>query len=532
MSTAELDLQKHIEEVNRQILSYYTTLDNRGNFAHPPKDEFELHEFINLGYKCNIPQKQITSGHKAPFDFISDIYFQRVKNALGFANRNGGKTYNTAILNHLDMTFKPGCEIASAGAVRDQADKCYRYLCDFLHFPWFQDLNARYKDVTGKPLLDASIKMRTSFNNGALLEIITASEKGLRSPHPHKARIDEIDLIDWDVLNVGLSMARSDDRIRGQNVFTSTRQYQDGSMQVLLDTASERGIHIYEWNIWESLSKCSRRCFDDEQHGTCPIYSFCKGKAHDCEGFYLIDDFIDKVRIIDRNKFEIEWLNSKPSRDKMVYHMFSPNRHIMTPEKLKQYCGYSEPQPSWFRVAGLDFGSSPGHPFVYLKLVEIPGKGAWMVFYEYIAEQRLIKDHATSIKASPLFLGGERIYADWDAQDRMELKAEGLVTSRAVKDVNMGCDYVASLLRGIPKVMSGPNEEIYDEPKLYVWHECPYTIREFGRYHWPTRFDGKPDKSGVPAKEDDHAMDALRYALFSYKRTGGSKYRVRSIPGL
>ncbi len=440
-------------------------------------------------------------------------------------------TYAVALINHLDMIFKPGCEIASAGAVRDQADKCYRYFQSFLEFPWFKDLNQRFQDCTGKPLLDDSIKSKTQFNSvkdkvqGSMLEIITGTDKGLRGPHPNKARIDEVDLIEWTTLQTALSMSHSSDGIVGQNVFTSTRQLQDGSMQRLLDEAKDKGIAVYEWDIWEAVEKCNRRCKDDAVHGSCPIYTFCKGKAHHCDGFYKIDDFIDKVRLIDRETFETEWENKRPSRHKMVYPSFSHSRHVMTPERLYRMTGSHNVEFNWYKVSGLDFGSSPGHPFVYLKACMLPNN-AWMIFHEYVAEQRLIRDHAQAIRSSPFYYSGETIYADWDAQDRLELKACGVRTQPAVKGnntVSMGIDHVKTLLNGYPP------EEI---PQLYVWHDCTNTIREFGVYQWPTRPDGKVDRTGQPVKDNDHCMDTIRYILYSLRRKGGQKYHSYNIPGI
>jgi len=36
-------------------------------------------------------------------------------------------------------------------------------------------------------------------------------------------------------------------------------------------------------------------------------------------------------------------------------------------------------------------------------------------------------------------------------------------------------------------------------------------VAEFGQYHWREDRDGNPIEDADPAKEFDHAMDALRY---------------------
>lgn len=495
-------------------------MDSGGNFVHPPKNDAELDEFIRLAYGITFPKKVVTPGHKPAFFFIADLFFERVKNALGFASRNGGKTYGVAILNHLDMVFKPGCEVTSAGAVKDQADKCYRYFQEFNDTDWFKRLHQQFLLATGEPLLINSIRSHTEFGNGSRLEIITGSEKGFRGPHPNKSRIDEIDELDWPVFQTGLMMAQSSDTIRGQNVFTSTRQHSHGTMQRLIDEAHEKGIDIYEWNCWEMVERCTRLCHDDPKHGSCPIYTFCKGKAHSCAGFYKIDDFVDKVRLLDRDRFETEWANSKPSRDKVVYPKFEPSRHVLTRGNFQKLTGFREPNWSWPMISAIDFGSSPGHPFVYSKYVRIPG-GAWVIWWEYVAEQRLLREHAQSIKAGPLWRDGELPYADWDAQDRLELMSHGVSTRPAVKgrdSVATGIDHISSLLQGFP-----PKEE----PMLYVMEWCKNHIFEFSNYQWPVRADGKPDKSGRPLQENDHCMDTDRYALYSYHRHHGSqRYRA------
>lgn len=528
---AALNKDKILEDLNDRIVAHYLQIDRKGNLTSSPgmsvrhlpiKDperlrveNQELDEFIKCAFGITFPKKVITKGHSTSFNFVADLFYERIKNALGFANRTGGKTYALGVLNCLDMLFKPKCEVASAGATIDQANKCYRYFRSFLNKKWFIEFVEHYEKITGKEYVLKSLQSSTEFANGSLQEIITGSEKGLRSPHPHKSRLDEIDLMDWDVLQTGLSMAKSSEGIRGQNVFISTRQRSNGPMQRMLDTAEEKGIAVYEWDIWESLEKCTRRCIEDPEHGTCPVYTFCKGRAHHCEGFYQIDDFVDKVRLIDREKFETEWENKRPSRHKLVYYNFDNSRHVMTPERLEKMTGHSFPSPHWHRVSSIDFGSAPGHPFVYLKFVQLP-TGQWLQSYEYVAEQRLLRDHAAAIKRSPLYFSGDLCYADWDAQDRLELRDLGINTRPAKKDVLTGIDYVHSLLKGVP-----PTEE----PLLYIWHECTYTIMEYGSYSWPVRPDGKPDKTGNPQKLDDHCMDGTRYALVSYRSGSHQAYR-------
>jgi len=524
-----------LPDVNQAILDHFLEINNKGEFTNPPQTPDELHLFIQVAFGVDIPRKAVIPGHSAPFDFVSDLFFQKVKNALAFANRAGGKTYDVAILNFLDMLFKPGCEIASAGAVLTQATQCYKYFIEFINMPWFVRFDEKYRNVTGRSFKAKENKQEAGFDNGSVQSIIVATEKGLRSPHPQKARLDEIDLLEWETLQTGLSMARSKGRsdsknyIRAQNVFTSTRQVENGSMQKLLDQASAKSIAVYEWNIWDVLEPCPRKCIGDPVHGDCPIFEFCQGRAHESQGFFPIDDFISSAQLLDRSKFETEWENKRPSRERLVYSMFEPSKHVIGPERLEQMTGHRVPQATWQIVSGMDFGATQDHPYVYLKCCQLPYNGAWLVFHEYFSRGATLREHAQAIKSSPFWRSGEAIFSDWDAQDRRELRELGVKVVTANKDLEMGINHIQTLMRGtLPK----------EEPMIYVWgaetdrfRPCLELIKQLGMYSYPTGLDGKP-VSSKPIKIHDDGPDALRYALYSWKTKGLTKYRSYTIEGI
>jgi hypothetical protein len=49
--------------------------------------------------------------------------------------------------------------------------------------------------------------------------------------------------------------------------------------------------------------------------------------------------------------------------------------------------------------------------------------------------------------------------------------------------------------------------------RLYVAPRCVHTIAEYGSYQYATAADGRHDPSEQPLKQNDHALDATRYAL-------------------
>jgi len=504
---------------------------------HGIKDEEVLHWYIWEFLGFNIPRIHVCKlynpnygdldyPHCAPFDYVRDMFFELVRNSIAFANRTGGKTRCVAILNHLDMAFKDGCEVASAGAILDQASKVYRYFMEVHRHPTLESLCA-------KP----PTKGLTLYNNDSMLEVVTGSVKGLNSPHPQKARIDEVELMDWNVLQEGLSMSVSKEEegitIIGQNTFLSTRKYDTGTFQRLLDEAGETGNKIYCWCIWEVLEKCTRKCKKDPKYRDCPIWEKCKGLAHKCSGWYKIDDWIDKARAISKDVLEAQWLNKRPSREALVYGEYwskdihiIPNKEALLPNPDKRII-----------MSAIDFGSSPGHPFVYQKawvdysdidraMDESTGTNKPLVFklsfyiiYEYRAGSGTIATHAARIKSSPEFFPGEIIFADPSAkQARLDLDGlYALPTFQAINDIENGIDLVRAHLEVWHDYAVDQDKSWYYIVEDY--YDCDDeniigTDKEFEKYKYPRQLDGKVSRR-LPLKTEDHGMDCSRYLIQS-----------------
>ncbi len=102
--------------------------------------------------------------------------------------------------------------------------------------------------------------------------------------------------------------------------------------------------------------------------------------------------------------------------------------------------------------------------------------------------------------------------ADHDAEDRATLARHGIPTLKADKNVSAGIQAVQSRL----KVQGN------GKPRLYVVRGCRVTLdntlkeagkptclqEEFGGYVWSNK-----STKEQPVKENDHALDALRYAI-------------------
>ena len=182
------------------------------------------------------------------------------------------------------------------------------------------------------------------------------------------------------------------------------------------------------------------------------------------------------------------------SAEGLVYEIFDRNMHT---------CDAFPIPNDWEIYGAVDFGYD--NPFVHLWIAKDHDNRLWVIGEHYEAK-RLISDHATKIKAGH---NTTWVVADHDKQERMELWNAGVSTSPANKAVDAGIQKVAERLT--------LRED--GKPGIVIFRSCKNLIRELGKYAWRQRKEGSPGKE-EPIKADDHACDALRYAIM--RIDGGS----------
>jgi len=97
------------------------------------------------------------------------------------------------------------------------------------------------------------------------------------------------------------------------------------------------------------------------------------------------------------------------------------------------------------------------------------------------------------------------VYCDPSAKDLIvQTKLLGVPIEKADNDVESGIGKINSLLQ---------------KDRLKVDRHCYHLIREFPAYHRKKdRLNNNPTEE--PVKQDDHSLDALRYALTNFKTFG------------
>lgn len=162
---------------------------------------------------------------------------------------------------------------------------------------------------------------------------------------------------------------------------------------------------------------------------------------------------------------------------------------------------------SWRWYRAVDFGYT--NPFVCLWAAE-DSDGRLYVWAERYVRRMLVSEHAKAITA--VREGEPRLtVADHDAEDRATLHAAKIHTVAARKDVRRGIQRVKDRLKVQPD----------GRPRLFIHESCTHTLGEFQDYCWPEGKDGKAEDE-APIKDNDHAMDAIRYLVMQIDdRAGG-----------
>jgi len=181
-------------------------------------------------------------------------------------------------------------------------------------------------------------------------------------------------------------------------------------------------------------------------------------------------------------KFAQEYMADFRKQEGLVYKEFDRDRHI-----------YSEtPKNIIDVIAGVDFGYK--NPSVILVIKKDNDNNYWVTdeWYERGKTTAEIIDYAKT-------LGINIFYPDPAEPDRIEeMNRAGLNCRDVNKDIAKGIDSV---------------RELFKQNRLHIHESCSNLIWELETYAYPNKKDDK-NEAEVPIKENDHALDALRYALF------------------
>lgn len=219
---------------------------------------------------------------------------------------------------------------------------------------------------------------------------------------------------------------------------------------------------------------------------------------------FIPKEEIDKAREeLTEDRFAQEYLADFRKTEGLVYKEFSRDRHLFNSEALDSI-GVVE------TLAGIDFGYTNPTAVIHIRR---DGDDNYWVTEEWYKTQRTdaqIAEYVASCKFN-------RVYPDPESPSAIEeLNRKGVSVSEVIKNKD-------SIKNGINVV-----RELFKQNRLKIHSSCENLISELETYSYA---DKRPDHNEEenPIKENDHALDALRYALMG--NTASSKVTRDELAG-
>jgi len=221
------------------------------------------------------------------------------------------------------------------------------------------------------------------------------------------------------------------------------------------------------------------------------------------------EDIEEARRTLSKNAFEQEYGASFTLSSGQVYSDFDESIHVLQNDQIKI-------DSKWTRFRSIDFGYE--NPFVCLYIAVDP-EDRVIIYDEYYRRHGTMEQHAEFLLEEEQRLrsrmqesGGKKYNKDVyefttcdpsGASARATLSEKGIVTVAPKSNVLQGLELVRQQLK--------IRED--GKPGLYISSKCANTIREFNLYSYPDAMDTEE-----PVKDNDHAMDCLRYFLVQWLR--------------
>lgn len=286
--------------------------EHRAGPTERPMTPGALHAWFKAITGHDIPRTAVCPHHCAPFDFVSDLFFHEVIDALVLANRGGGKTEDMASLHLANGRFKDGFETSHIGAIDIQAHRCYAYYQRGL-------MHSELRRYAPDPHI-----RNTTWTNGSFLEILPGTVAQTQGGHPRLVAYDELESGKYQPYenSKGMPSEWDDDGVSrlGQFVALSTRVSGMGLMQRALDEALEKGTKVYEWCIFETMQPCTETCADDG----CLLYEWTNGASINATGWRSHADILSHYRRAGQDMWDAQYLCKKPEAKALIYAPFAP----------------------------------------------------------------------------------------------------------------------------------------------------------------------------------------------------------------
>jgi PBSX family phage terminase large subunit len=259
-------------------------------------------------------------------------------------------------------------------------------------------------------------------------------------------------------------------------------------------------------NFWENWQEVIRPTLTDKK-GDVLFISTPKGFNHfydlynvndpDYKSFHFTTydnphlpvEEIDKAKAeLPEDRFAQEYMADFRKQEGLVYKEFNRERHLVD----------TIPANPVETIAGIDFGFTNPTAVIHIQKDRDDNYTVIGEWYKTGRTELQVAEYVQSCKFN-------RVYPDPESPSAIEvLNSKGIPVVEVVKNKD-------SIQNGINKI-----RELFKRNKLKIHKSCVNLIQEFETYAYPEKRPGNNEPEN-PVKENDHALDALRYAIMTNK---------------
>ena len=220
-------------------------------------------------------------------------------------------------------------------------------------------------------------------------------------------------------------------------------------------------------------------------------------------------EFERKRQSMDPRRFNMIYGGQFSKMEGLVYDNFNEELHICEPRGF---------DPSTIFIAGVDWGFTA--PAAIMVLAVTKDDGVYLVAEHYKSGLTIAQLVEVAQRLKVIY-GIERFYADPSAPANIaEFNKARLTCLEADNEIRPGVDALYELIQT-------------DKFKVFRG-KAPHFVDEISLYHYPSEEDLPADKDVKergPVKQNDHAMDAIRYPVLALKKSHSFRKVSPKVPG-
>lgn len=437
-------------------------------------------------------------------EFLTDLFYERIQQAILWKPRGGGGSLAAAILIWLMMVYRHKSFIDMAGS-GEQAKRVYEYTTQF----WYC-VPALAEAMLAKDPLQSE----TALKNGVTLTCVPASEKAARGRHVPGFVADESCQEDP---RIGRILQAAVQSVLSEPNFTivllSTFHVPFGFFQEAWDLAQERGFKRYRWDVYDCMAECEvgleEASKDDPLalsycQADCPLtdivqdysaegevagehFEGCNGRARKSAG-YLSRDNVLKAKLLNRGTdvWAVEHECKRPKSSGLIYDPEKVQASVMPTAEVQSSTGVVR------RAVGIDWGR-----FAVAILAE-RATDHIAIPEAKIFDSRPISDLIQYLVDLRSRVGEFVVYADAE-------NAYGILDCRNAGFETVSVAFNKFKDQGIENIA-----RYFEHEKIRIADQggLQTVIRQLLRY--------RRDETGRIVKKDDHGPDALLCAMMHF----------------